>query len=197
MTENRTSVPIEVTVFHREDELVNLMQSYHLDLSNDDLRFRIRCGSIGLTTISAMECGRYNDNYRYLSTCTTRELEAVRAFVEEEKRRVASGLKLVRSGKDKIEACDIVISIIDMELGERTLQKEDKEEEWTEERIDRILNEREGGRTAGRGDSPYTQEHYEELYGIKKKKKDARSALMNKSQMTRKTTKCKRFVKGL
>ena len=177
MTENRASVPIAVTVFHREDELVNLMQSYHLDLSNDDLRFRIRCGSIGLTTISAMECGRYNDNYLYISTCTTRELEAVRAFVEEEKRRVASGLKLVRSGKDKIEACDIVISIIDMVLGERTLQEEDKEEEWTEERIDRILNEREGGRTAGRGDSPYTQEHYEELYGIEKRKKDDRSAL--------------------
>lgn len=39
------------------------------------------------------------------------------------------------------------------------------------EEVGKMLEEREGGRKAGRGDSPYTQEYYEELYGIKKKKK--------------------------
>lgn len=42
----------------------------------------------------------------------------------------------------------------------------------TDEEIARQLEEREGGRKAGRGDSPYTQEFYEETYGISKKKKD-------------------------
>ena len=40
--------------------------------------------------------------------------------------------------------------------------------EISEEEIARILNERPGGRKAGRGDSPYTQEFYEKTYGIKK-----------------------------
>ena len=38
----------------------------------------------------------------------------------------------------------------------------------SEEDIERILNEREGGRTAGRGDSPFTQGFYEKCYEIKK-----------------------------
>lgn len=55
---------------------------------------------------------------------------------------------------------------------------EEKKKKWTaigdvsEEDIARMLNEREGGRKAGRGDSPYTQEFYEETYGIKSKKKE-------------------------
>ena len=36
----------------------------------------------------------------------------------------------------------------------------------TEDEVRRQLEERPGGRTAGRGDSPFTQEVYEELYGI-------------------------------
>lgn len=43
--------------------------------------------------------------------------------------------------------------------------------EISEEEIARILRERPGGRKAGRGDSPYTQEFYEETYGIKGEKK--------------------------
>ena len=43
--------------------------------------------------------------------------------------------------------------------------------EISEEDIARILRERPGGRKAGRGDSPYTQEFYEETYGIKEGKK--------------------------
>ena len=43
--------------------------------------------------------------------------------------------------------------------------------EISDEEIRKQLDEREGGRKAGRGDSPYSQEFYEELYGIKKKKK--------------------------
>lgn len=56
-------------------------------------------------------------------------------------------------------------------------KKSDSESVWeplpeiTEEDVARMLEEREGGRKAGRGDSPYTQDYYEELYGIKKKKK--------------------------
>lgn len=55
-------------------------------------------------------------------------------------------------------------------------KKSDSEMVWvpltgiTEESVARMLEEREGGRKAGRGDSPYTQEYYEELYGIKKEK---------------------------
>ena len=37
--------------------------------------------------------------------------------------------------------------------------------------IGRILDERPGGRKAGRGDSPYTQEYYEEINGLKGEKK--------------------------
>ena len=40
----------------------------------------------------------------------------------------------------------------------------------TPEEVAKQLNEREGGRKAGRGDSPYTQEFYEETYGIDSKK---------------------------
>ena len=36
----------------------------------------------------------------------------------------------------------------------------------SDEEIRRQLNERPGGRRAGRGDSPYTQEFYEKEYGI-------------------------------
>ena len=43
--------------------------------------------------------------------------------------------------------------------------------EITDEEIRRQLEEREGGRKAGRGDSPYSQEYYEDLYGIKRKEK--------------------------
>ena len=43
--------------------------------------------------------------------------------------------------------------------------------EISDEEIDRILNERPGGRKAGRGDSPYTQEFYERTYGITKERK--------------------------
>jgi hypothetical protein len=50
---------------------------------------------------------------------------------------------------------------------------EEKKIQWetieiTDEEISRQLDEREGARKAGRGDSPYTQEFYEELWGIKK-----------------------------
>ena len=41
--------------------------------------------------------------------------------------------------------------------------------EITDDEIRRILEEREGGRKAGRGDSPYSQEYYEDLYGIERK----------------------------
>lgn len=47
----------------------------------------------------------------------------------------------------------------------RTLKLSQKE-------MRRQLEEREGGRAAGRGDSPYTQEAYEEMYGLKKKKEE-------------------------
>ena len=43
--------------------------------------------------------------------------------------------------------------------------------EITDDEIRRILEEREGGRKAGRGDSPYSQEYYENLYGIERKEK--------------------------
>ena len=43
--------------------------------------------------------------------------------------------------------------------------------EISDEEIRRQLDEREGGRKAGRGDSPYSQEFYEDLNGLKKKKK--------------------------
>ena len=43
--------------------------------------------------------------------------------------------------------------------------------EITDDEIRRILEEREGGRKAGRGDSPYSQEYYEDLYGIERKEK--------------------------
>ncbi len=40
----------------------------------------------------------------------------------------------------------------------------------SEEDIRKQLDEREGGRKAGRGDSPYTQDFHEETYGLKEKK---------------------------
>ncbi len=43
--------------------------------------------------------------------------------------------------------------------------------EITDEEIRRQLESREGGRKAGRGDSPYSQEYYEDLYGIERKEK--------------------------
>ena len=43
--------------------------------------------------------------------------------------------------------------------------------EISDEEIRRQLDEREGGRKAGRGDSPYSQEFYEGLHGLKRKKK--------------------------
>ncbi len=46
--------------------------------------------------------------------------------------------------------------------------------EISEEEIANELEKREGGRVAGRGDSPYTQEFYEEIYGIKKKNREDR-----------------------
>jgi hypothetical protein len=46
--------------------------------------------------------------------------------------------------------------------------------EITDDEIRRILEEREGGRKAGRGDPPYSQEYYEDLYGIEKKKKEGK-----------------------
>ena len=54
--------------------------------------------------------------------------------------------------------------------------EEKKKMEWvsveiTDEEIRRQLEEREGGRKAGRGDSPYSQEYYEDLYGIERKEK--------------------------
>ena len=54
----------------------------------------------------------------------------------------------------------------------------------TAEDIDRILSERPGGRKAGGGDSPYTQEFYERTYGLKdyaaeiKMKEDSGDELM-------------------
>ena len=42
--------------------------------------------------------------------------------------------------------------------------------EFSEEEIAEMLRNREGGRKAGRGDSPYSQEYYEGLYGIDSKK---------------------------
>ena len=57
------------------------------------------------------------------------------------------------------------------------IMTEEKETVWesieiSDEEIARILNERPGGRKAGRGDSPYTQEFYEETFGIKKEGKE-------------------------
>lgn len=57
------------------------------------------------------------------------------------------------------------------------IMTEEKETVWesieiSDEEIARILNERPGGRRAGRGDSPYTQEFYEETFGIKKEGKE-------------------------
>ena len=51
-----------------------------------------------------------------------------------------------------------------------------EETEWesvdiSDEEIGRMLDERPGGRKAGRGDSPFSQEFYEETYGIKKEEK--------------------------
>ncbi len=48
-----------------------------------------------------------------------------------------------------------------------------EEKKWrtlnlSEEDIRKQLEEREGGRKAGRGDSPYSQEFHEELNGIEK-----------------------------
>ena len=43
--------------------------------------------------------------------------------------------------------------------------------EISDEEIARMLNERPGGRKAGRGDSPYTQEFYEKTFGIKEEKR--------------------------
>lgn len=40
----------------------------------------------------------------------------------------------------------------------------------TDEEIGRMLEAREGGRIAGRGDSPCTQGFYEKEYGLEKKK---------------------------
>ena len=54
----------------------------------------------------------------------------------------------------------------------------EEEHEWvsireiSDEEIGRMLDERPGGRKAGRGDSPYTQEFYEEVNGIKKEGKE-------------------------
>ena len=53
------------------------------------------------------------------------------------------------------------------------MKMEEKKTQWetieiTEEEISRQLDEREGAWKAGRGDSPYTQEFYEDLWGIKK-----------------------------
>jgi hypothetical protein len=45
-----------------------------------------------------------------------------------------------------------------------------EEVEITDEEIRRILDSRPGGRKAGRGDSPYSQDFYEELYGLKEAK---------------------------
>ena len=50
-----------------------------------------------------------------------------------------------------------------------------KETEWetldiTDEEIAEQLDSREDAWKAGRGDSPYSQEYYEELYGLKKGK---------------------------
>ena len=45
--------------------------------------------------------------------------------------------------------------------------------EISDEEIRRSLDSRPGGRKAGRGDSPFSQEFYEELYGIGKKEEDA------------------------
>ena len=44
--------------------------------------------------------------------------------------------------------------------------------EISDEEIRRILEERPGGRKAGRGDSPFTKEFYEETYGIEKEGKE-------------------------
>ena len=62
------------------------------------------------------------------------------------------------------------------EGGEPMTEEKKKEFKWvecrdiSEEEIARMLEERPGGNKAGRGDSEYTQEYYEKLYGIKKKK---------------------------
>ena len=52
----------------------------------------------------------------------------------------------------------------------------EKEYKWvsfriTPEEVKKQLDERPGGRKAGRGDSPWTQERYEQEYGIDKLKK--------------------------
>ena len=44
--------------------------------------------------------------------------------------------------------------------------------EISDEEIRKALEERPGGRKAGHGDSPFTQEFYEETYGIKKEVKE-------------------------
>ena len=44
--------------------------------------------------------------------------------------------------------------------------------EISDEEIGRMLDERPGGRKAGRGDSPFTQEFYEQTYGINKEVKE-------------------------
>ena len=42
----------------------------------------------------------------------------------------------------------------------------------SDEEIGKILDERPGGRKAGRGDSPYTQEYYEVVNGLKREGKE-------------------------
>ncbi len=54
---------------------------------------------------------------------------------------------------------------------------DDEKIEWesvsvTPEEVKKILDEREGGRYAGRGDSPWTQKRYEKEYGIERKVDD-------------------------
>ena len=58
-----------------------------------------------------------------------------------------------------------------------------EDERWesihvTPEDVARMLEEREGGRRAGRGDSPFTQEKYEEIYGMGGEEDDGSDARM-------------------
>ena len=57
-------------------------------------------------------------------------------------------------------------------LGGSTIEQPKEESIWksidiSEEEIERQLDERPGGRKAGRGDSPFSQECYEGLCGLK------------------------------
>ena len=136
----------------------------HLPGMEDDGEFMemMHRNTVRIVAVNGIIDGRDDEVFDYLSSCGNDLLDVLRGWLEED----------LAKDNDPVwtDACRKIADWMDAkEERDMTEKKRWVSIEITDDEIRRILDEREGGRKAGRGDSPYSQEFYEETYGIRRK----------------------------